>query len=87
MIKVSTPVQPSQHPGSPEVIFLLPSILLPRELGSLKTGRFPGDLPKAEAYFAAMLLHFSFFILWGLREDPRVQVGCSRGREGDALME
>lgn len=76
-----------QHPGSPGVISLLPSVLLPRELGSLKTGRFLGDLAKAEAYFA-LTTHFSFFLIsWGPKEDPRVQVGSSREKEGDAPME
>lgn len=64
--------------------FSLPKCFLSQRTGLFE--RFPGDLPKAEAYFAATM-HFSFFILWGLKENPRVQVGCSREKEGHVPME
>ena len=53
--------------------------------GLLESGRFPGDLPKAEACFA-VTLHLSFLAcgVWG--DDPRVQVGCSGERGEDALV-
>lgn len=54
IIRVSPPVQQCypQHAGSPGVISLLLRVLLPRELGSLKTGRFPGDLPRVQRFIS-----------------------------------
>lgn len=63
--------------------FSSPVCFVSQRTGLLETGRFPGDLPKVETYFAAKW-HLSF-LAWSCRSRgvPRVQVGFSRERGGD----